>query len=177
MPVLKNPRYEHFCQLYTNGEKAPKAYVLAGFSPNGADRCCNRLLKKDEVSARVSELMAEREKVNAQCTQKAMENAGVDKEWVMKNLKEVAERSMQHVPVRDREGAQVMVETPDGDVAAAFTFDAKAAVAALVPLGKELGMFVDRKEIRHGKLEDLTEDQLDQVISELSKEVGIGALH
>lgn len=173
MPVLKNPRYEHFCQLYTNGEKAPKAYVLAGFSPNGADRACNRLLKNVEVSERVAELMAEKERLNAQATQKAMENAGIDKEWVMRNLKSVAERCMQVEPVVNMKGEQVVVETPEGTLAAAFTFNAKGAIGALVPLGKEIGMFVERKEVRHGKLEDMPDEALDDLISELAKEAGI----
>lgn len=173
MPALKNARQEAFCRFYTNGETPPRAYALAGFSEKTASEGSSRLLKNPDVSRRVEELLAEKEKAHAQVVQKAMENAGVDKEWVMKNLKEVAERSMQHAPVIDREGKQVIIETPDGEIAGAFTFDAKAAVAALVPLGKELGMFVDRKEIRHGKLEDMPDEALDDLIRELAKEAGI----
>ena len=58
-------------------------------------------------------------------------------------------------------------------MAPAYYFDSRGAVAALVPLGKELGMFVDRKEVLHGKLEDMSEHQLDAIINQLSTELGI----
>lgn len=173
MPALKNARQEAFCRFYTNGETPPRAYALAGFSEKTANEGSSRLLKNPDVSRRVEELLAEKEKVHAKVVQKAMENAGIDKEWVMRNLKEVVERCMEVAPVVNQKGEQVVVATPEGELRAAFTFNAKGAIGALVPLGKEIGMFVERKEVRHGKLEDLPDAQLDDLIQELAKEAGI----
>ncbi|MGE4072726.1 MAG: terminase small subunit [Lysobacterales bacterium] len=173
MPALKNAKHEHFCQLISDGATETKAAVLAGFSERSAPQQASRLLKNDEIRERVAELRAEKEQFHAKAVQRAMENAGIDKEWVMRNLKEVVERCMEVAPVVNQKGEQVVVETPEGELRAAFTFNAKGAIGALVPLGKEIGMFVERKEVRHGKLEDLPDAQLDDLIRELATEAGI----
>lgn len=58
MPLLTNPKHEHFAQLVAKGETPPKAYVLAGYSEAGAAQSANRLLKDADVLARVAELRA-----------------------------------------------------------------------------------------------------------------------
>jgi phage terminase small subunit len=76
------------------------------------------------------------------------ERAALTKEFVIAGLMEIVERTMQHRPVLDAFGNPVVVETPNGDLAAAYRFDPKNAKAAYELLGKELGMFVERKDIR-----------------------------
>lgn len=171
---LKSPKHELFAQLHAAGEPECRAYEMAGFASKKGSRASSaRLLATANVRGRVDYLLSLRTATIQAETTKAAKNAGIDKEWVMKNLREVAERCMQAVPVFDAKGDRVMVETPDGEVAPAFTFNAKGAVSALVPLGKEIGMFVERKEVLHGQLEGMTDDQLDVLIQQRMEELGL----
>ncbi len=60
MPVLKNARHERFAQNITKGMSATKAYTKAGYKSTGHAAEANgaRLMRKDEVQARVAELTA-----------------------------------------------------------------------------------------------------------------------
>jgi hypothetical protein len=49
---LTNGKYEHFAHLVAKGESLAKAYVLCGYSKNGALQSGNRLLRKPDVAAR-----------------------------------------------------------------------------------------------------------------------------
>ena len=48
-----------------------------------------------------------------------------------------------------------------------------AAVQAEVARGKAAGLYIDQKIIKHGKLEQLTEEELDEKISELMRDMKI----
>lgn len=84
-------------------------------------------------------------------------NPDTDRAWVRARLREVAERTMQAVPVTDSKGE------PTG----AWTFNAAGANRALELLGRELGMFVDRKDHRIGPLEAMTHDELTALIDRI----------
>ena len=53
----------------------------------------------------------------------------------------VVERCLQAEAVVDRKGEPVIIETPEGELAAAYTFQAMGAIRALELLGKHLQMF------------------------------------
>lgn len=152
MPVLKSAKHEHFAQLVANGMLPPKAYVAVGYSEKGAAQSASRLLKDADVAARIDEL---REAVAV----RGVEKAAVDRAWVTARLREVAERSMQAEPVTDR----------DGNSTGEYTFNAAGANRALELLGKELGMFVERKHVTTGPLDDLAADELQQLLQKLQK--------
>src|ERR1022692_2723105 len=56
MPVLTNPRHEHFVQGLISGATATAAYISAGYSSKGAAQSAQRLLKNSEIRARKAEL-------------------------------------------------------------------------------------------------------------------------
>lgn len=59
---LENPRWEKFAQEYAKGASGAEAYVSAGYKAKDvytASANANRLLKKDKVADRVSELQKE----------------------------------------------------------------------------------------------------------------------
>lgn len=115
------------------------------------------------MQARVQELQA-----------RAADGVVVDRQWVLERLMTVAERTMQAKPVLDRKGDPVMVETPSGGLAPAFVFDASGANRALELVGKELGMFVERKEVgKPGEFDELTTEQKRERILGRVKELGI----
>jgi hypothetical protein len=51
----------------------------------------------------------------------------IDQEWVLSRLALVIERCLQNEPVRDRKGDPVLIETPQGQLAAAYMFQPGAA--------------------------------------------------
>ena len=56
MAVLNNSRHEQFAQGVAKGLSATRAYISAGYSPNGASQAAGKLLRIAEVCSRVQEL-------------------------------------------------------------------------------------------------------------------------
>lgn len=142
MGVLRNAKHEHFAQLVSKGETPPRAYVIAGYSERGAAQSANRLLKDADIQSRIARLRAA---VEQPSRERAIEKAAVDKAWVLSQLVEVVKMGKQAEPVLDNEG------NPSGE----YKQNLAAANKALELVGKELGMFIDRKEVRTGALEAL----------------------
>ncbi|MCA6108127.1 terminase small subunit [Bradyrhizobium cenepequi] len=151
MPVLKNAKHERFAQELAKGTPAAKAYVEAGYKPSSGNAAT--LKATQSISERVAELLAEREKVHAQATAIAIEKAALTKEWVIERLRENAERALQAIPAG---------ENGTGE----YQYQGSVANRALELLGKELGMFIDRKEVgKPGDFAGLSDDELDAIIS------------
>ena len=91
-----------------------------------------------------------------------MKRHEVTVDWVVKNIKEVAERCLQVKPVLDKRGKPVLVETPDGEVAPAYVFDSSGANRSLELLGKHIGMFSESLELK-GRVTLTHEDALSQL--------------
>jgi phage terminase small subunit len=135
---LRNPRYERFAYGLAEGKPAYQAYIDAGFAKAGAAQSASRLLKSQRagIRERVAEILQEREQIDAEGTKLAIERTAIDKEWVIERLRENVERAMQAQPVLDRAG------NPTGS----YVYNGAAANRALELLGKELGMFIERRE-------------------------------
>lgn len=146
---LKNAKREHFAQLVSTGENATRAYVTAGYSPNGAAQSANQLLRKTEVSSRISYLRSVIQEKQEVATEVVIQKAALDKAWVIAQLMENVSMAKSAEPVLDAEGQ------PTGE----YRQNLNAANKALELLGKEVGMFVDRKEIRTGPLDGLPPDE------------------
>ena len=140
------PRSRHAHAASVNGASPDKAYEIAGYSRNRAN--CYTLRKKPHIKARIAELLAEREKRLGDITEKAIEKAALTKSYVIERLMENVARAMQHEAVKDAKG------NPIGE----YRYDGATANRALELLGKELGMFIDRKEVRHKNYWDTIDD-------------------
>lgn len=60
--MLTNPKWEAFCLHYAKTGNASEAYKIAGYSTKNERSIysnCNRLLKNDDIKARLTELAAE----------------------------------------------------------------------------------------------------------------------
>src|SRR5690348_387188 len=141
MPILNNERHERFCQSIAAGMSQTQAYLAAGFQcqGTGAAQCAHKLRKKAHIAERLAELgrirdmtrvalqeSLEREAI-AQTVQ-TIRGVIVTKELVRERLLEIAERSLQHQPVLDAFGRPLIIVTPSGALAAAYTCDPKAAI-------------------------------------------------
>ena len=125
-----------------------QAAIRAGYSARTAEVQASRLLSHVKVQAAV---------------QKAQESlvarVEISQEWVIDRLREIVERSMASVPVVDAKGKETGV----------YSFQGTVANRALELLGKNIGMFVDRKEINvnHTIKPELSLEELEARIQRL----------
>lgn len=156
MPVLKNPKHELFAQELAKGKTATEAYVLAGYKANDGNAAT--LKGNQRISDRVEELLT-----------RAAARVEITKSRVLEELGKIGFSNMLDYmrpgpdgdPTLDfsnltRDQAAALVEVTvedfkDGrgeDVrdVRRVKFKLSDKRAALVDIGKHLGMFVDRTE-------------------------------
>jgi phage terminase small subunit len=159
MPVLSNPKHEAFAHALASGVSATEAYVSAGYSAQGAYASAHRLLKNADVSARIAE-------IQSNVAERVTEKTAITKAWVLDALRENFDRAMQHEAVRDSDGA----------LTGTYTYNGNVANKALELMGRELGMFVDRKDVTvRRSLAELTDEELDALIADASQRLGAAA--
>ena len=128
MPKLTD-KQTAFVREYLVDLNATQAAIRAGYSERTASRIGPQLLGKTCVREAIEKAQAKRAR-----------RVEVTQDYVIENLVEIVERSMQRAPVLDRKGEQVT----DEEGRAVWTFDAKGANRALELLGKHLGIFTDK---------------------------------
>ncbi|MDP0495695.1 MAG: terminase small subunit [Verrucomicrobiota bacterium JB024] len=122
-------KHERFAQEYVVDLNATQAAIRAGYSDKSAHVTGARLLKNAKVAARITELQAE-----------LSESTKVTAEYVLSSIVDTMERCKQATPVLDRRGDPVMTETPNGEMAPAYTFNASGVFKGAELLMKHLGM-------------------------------------
>lgn len=148
MPVLVNSKHERFAQALASGETADAAYAIAGYKANRGN--ASTLKANQIILDRVAEILGN-----------AAAQVELDEAYVLGTIRETVERCRQSDPVLDRKGEQVFTETPDGESAAAYIFDAKNVLRGAELIGKHLGMFKEKVE-HSGKVEvETSADPLD----------------
>ena len=128
MPKLTD-KQTAFVREYLVDLNATQAAIRAGYSERTASRIGPQLLGKTCVREAIEKAQAKRAR-----------RVEVTQDYVLSNLVEVVERTMQRAPVLDRKGEQVT----DEEGRAVWTFDAKGANRTLELLGKHLGIFTDK---------------------------------
>lgn len=134
-PVKLTAKQERFCREYVIDSNGKRAAMRAGYSENTAESQASRLLTNVKVSTRVKEL-----------TDNVANDLGITHYYVLKTTKEMTERCRQAYPVLDKEGNQIMVETPKGELVPAFMFDSKGVAKGLELMGKHIGTFDGDKQ-------------------------------
>jgi hypothetical protein len=142
------PRQEKFAQGVASGLSQSDAYREAYPKSRGWKDVAvwvqgSALMKNSKVAVRVAELQAK-------AADTASRKLAISKEWVLGQLVENVAMAKQAEPVFDSEG------NPTGE----YKQNLAAANKALELIGKELGMFVDRKEVRTGALDDASVEEL-----------------
>lgn len=151
------PKQEAFVLAYLKTGNATEAYRSAydvkSMSDENVWSEASKLLKHPKVAPRLASIQA-----------KVEERAIISKEWVISRLVENVERAMQAEAVKDAEG------TPTGE----YRYEGSVANRALELLGKELKMFVDRKEVgKPGEFENMEPDELRQLIRAEAQALGL----
>ena len=125
MGELQKERWERFAMLTATGHKRADAFFGAGYHAQTRQVATKRgvaLFAKPEIKARVAEIETE-------LRGNAIAKAEIDREWVLRGLKENIERSKQAKPVRDRQGKET------GD----YKYEPAAVNRGYELVGKELG--------------------------------------
>jgi len=160
MPVLQNSRHERFAQAVASGSSQTRAYVDAGYSEKTArSRSSVLATKYPDVSDRIRELIEERVRQSEEATRIATERLAIDRAWVLGQLVDSVASAKVKVPVLDRNGIQV------GE----YCRDLTAANKALELIGKELGMFVERKVHTQSPFDALSLDEKRALLDVLLK--------
>ena len=111
---------------------ATQAAIRAGYSRRTAYSIGQENLKKPEIRQAIDTAMKEREA-----------RTEITADYVLTNLREIVDRCMQKQPVFTK-GEQVTDEQGRN----VWTFNARDAIKALELLGKNLGLFIDKTEIK-----------------------------
>lgn len=149
-------KQRRFCEEYMVDNNGTQAAIRAGFAKESAKQTAHRFKKHKVVQEYIEYLMDQAARRN-----------DVSVDYVLSNLKEVAQRCLQAEPVLDREGNHT------GE----YRFDSSGANKALELIGKHLKMFTDKVEAT-GKdggplYSELTDEQVNARINELLKQSGI----
>jgi phage terminase small subunit len=129
------PKQEAFVREYLIDLNATQAAIRAGYSAKNADKIGPELLGKTRIATAIQEQMDKRAK-----------RTEVTADYVLETIVSTIERCKQAEPVIDRKGDPVMVETPDGGEAKAYTFNAAGVLKGAELLGKHLKMFTEKVE-------------------------------
>ena len=199
MPALRNPRHERFCQAYVRGGTAGNAaasYKAAFGKDNRAQ--ASRLQHDRNILQRVAELQAQVSSIEARALEKAVDRLAITKEAVLAELARMGFANMlDYVRIRDDGEPMIDLSALNRDRAAAIQevvvdsytdgrgddsrevkrirFKLADKQAALVSLGKHLGMFVERQRIpaEHAdKTDDQLRDELERIDRQLA-ELGV----
>lgn len=159
-----NARQILFCEEYLKDLNATRAAERAGYTGDDSTLAVTaaRLMRISAVKSRVMAGMKERS-----------EAIHVDTYYVLENLREIVERSMQRAPVMIKQGRH-MVQMKDEAGRDVWKFDATGANSALHLLGKHLKMFTEKHEhsgpngkpieLNHS---DMSDEQIDAKIKAL----------
>lgn len=151
MPALANRKHELFAQGLAAGKSQIEAYELAGYKPD--DGHATRLAGNGRIQARLAELLG-----------RAADGVVLTRQWVLERLIQNADRAMQAEAVLNNDGE------PIGE----YSYQGSVANRSLELLGKELGMFIDRKEVgRPGEFESMNADELRDYIRREAAELGV----
>jgi phage terminase small subunit len=87
MPVLKNPRHEHFAQAFARHANGTKAAIEAGYAASGASVRAAEFMRKATVIARINELRQKRDDEKSK-------QVTLTRDWVIDGMKKIAEAAI-----------------------------------------------------------------------------------
>jgi phage terminase small subunit len=183
MSVLRNPKHERFAQEIAKGKTLEEAHRVAGYRADR--RNAQHLRQRDDISRRIEELLANRDKIDVRATERAIERTAITKQRVIEELAKIGFANM--ADYTRLVGSERVVDLADASL------DHLAAVqeivvedfkdgrgenardvrrvklklhdkkGALVDIGRELGMFINRTEQgRPGEFDGLNREEMEQ---------------
>mgnify|MGYP001576748496 CR=1 FL=1 len=130
------PKQKAFVREYLIDLNGTQAAIRAGYSAKTANEQAAQLLAKLSIAQAVQAGMDAR-----------AERTNITADYVLQSVYSTMERCKQVEAVLDRAGNAVMVETADGELAPAYTFNAAGVLKGAELLGKHLKLFTDKVEL------------------------------
>ena len=183
MPLLRNPKHERFAQELAKGKSGAAAYRLAGYK--GDRRDATKLRHSPDVARRLEEILASRDRAETKAVERTIERTAITKQRVIEELAKIGFANM--ADYTRLVGSERVVDLTDASL------DHLAAVqeivvedfkdgrgdhardvrrvklklhdkkGALVDIGRELGMFINRTEQgRPGEFDGLNREEMEQ---------------
>ncbi len=134
MPALLNAKHEAYAQLLAKGMHQGRAYKAAGFS-TAHRSSASVLARKEHIRSRVAEILDMKSRAEAQAIAAVARKFELSRQWVIDKLVVNAEIALGERPINAR--AEQLEYKWDGAVAA----------RSLELLGREVGLFTERKQI------------------------------
>lgn len=154
---MLTPKQQIFVKEYLVDLNGTQAAIRAGYSERTANEQAARLLAKVSVQQAVQEAMQERSEIT-----------GITSNYVLETIQETIERCRQAKPVLNRKGEHVHVETADGEIKPAYTFDATAVLKGCELLGRHLKIWNDvGSKSNPLSIENLSDEQLEARLEQL----------
>lgn len=154
-------KQEKFCQGiiagFSQADAYKAAYNVRRMSAQVIYQEACLMMLHPKISVRISAMAVK-------IDEKVAKVIAIDKAWVISKLVKIADLGMAINPVLDASG-EVMGELKTANLAAANT--------ALTLIGKELSMFIDRKEVKLTTLQEMSDEDLDIYIAQKAREAGI----
>lgn len=148
MPALQNARHEAYAQLLAKGMHQGRAYKAAGFSTSHRSSA-SVLARKQHIRTRVAEILDMKSRAEAHAIAAVARKFELSRQWVIDKLVVNAEIALGERPINAR--AEQLEYRWDGAVAA----------RSLELLGREVGLFTERKQIDVvADLKTLSDDDL-----------------
>ena len=196
---LRNSRWENFSHLYSRYGNLTRAYGEAFRIEDKPEYCAKKgceIINRPVVAARVRFLM------EALSRDRILSEA-IGKDNIDARMWQVVERCLQRERVEIpaelkgrkfeccavcQEGEGPLCEPCQAnealildwmDFGGIYRFDAKGAIAALVPLGRDRGLYLDRRLVARTDItdpDDLTADALEGVLHELADFLGYAVI-
>lgn len=148
-----NPKWEAFCHAMARGEKQGDSARLAGFKGVGADSRGVELMRRPVIKRRIDFLKSTTSKI-------AIERVSLSKSEVLQGLRKIA-----NIAVGNEQ-----VPSKDGDMMV-YAIDLSAGNGAYIALGKELGMFVERKILGIQDIRTASADDLYKILGEIDSAI------
>lgn len=133
--VVLTDKQQAFVNEYLIDLNATQAAIRAGYSEKTANPQGNRLLANVSVADAIAKAKADRSS-----------RTEISQDYVIKTIVETIERCSQARPVYDKSGELVMMETPNGELAPVYKYDATNVLKGAELLGRHLVMFKDKVE-------------------------------
>ncbi len=166
MARLRSSRQERFARFVAAGVEPAAAHREAGYRARGSEKRSAALTARTAVAARIDELARAWDGDPCGAGAAGLGAGAPGRAWVVARLVETAERALQAVPVTDRKGV------PTGE----FTYQGSVALRALELLGRELGMFTDKRDPPEGGVEALSDEDLERRAIRLAQALGLGRM-
>jgi phage terminase small subunit len=128
------PKQRKFVEEYLIDLNGTQAAMRAGYSKRTANEQAARMLAKASVREAVAAAQLERS-----------ERTQITADYVLSNLAEIVERTMQRAPVMEGRGED-RAQAKDDEGRHVWDFNASGANKALELLGKHLALFTDKHQ-------------------------------